>query len=68
MLYPNDSTDYGKELRLKQQVFFVSASIQDVLARYKVRAVHLGVTVWRRRVWSLPLPMQPVPAGLLSAL
>ena len=36
VLYPNDSTDYGKELRLKQQVFFVSASIQDVLARYKV--------------------------------
>ena len=36
VLYPNDSTEYGKELRLKQQVFFVSASIQDVLARYKV--------------------------------
>ena len=28
VLYPNDATDYGKELRLKQQVFFVSASIQ----------------------------------------
>ena len=28
MLYPNDATEYGKELRLKQQFFFVSASIQ----------------------------------------
>lgn len=28
MLYPNDATEYGKELRLKQQIFFVSASIQ----------------------------------------
>ena len=28
VLYPNDATDYGRELRLKQQVFFVSAAIQ----------------------------------------
>jgi starch phosphorylase len=28
VLYPNDSTPEGKELRLKQQFFFVSASIQ----------------------------------------
>ena len=28
VLYPNDATEYGKELRLKQQYFFVSASIQ----------------------------------------
>nr|QKY15157.1 starch phosphorylase (SP) [Polytomella parva] len=35
VLYPNDSTPEGKELRLKQQFFFVSASIQDVLARFK---------------------------------
>ncbi|KIY91666.1 starch phosphorylase [Monoraphidium neglectum] len=33
VLYPNDSTPEGKELRLKQQYFFVSASLQDVLAR-----------------------------------
>jgi starch phosphorylase len=35
VLYPNDSTDQGKELRLKQQYFFVSASIQDIIRRYK---------------------------------
>ena len=28
VLYPNDATEYGKELRLKQQYFFVSASMQ----------------------------------------
>ena len=31
VLYPNDGTDAGKSLRLKQQHFFVSASIQDML-------------------------------------
>ena len=31
VLYPNDGTDQGKMLRLKQQHFFVSASIQDML-------------------------------------
>lgn len=34
VLYPNDATEYGKELRLKQQFFFVSASLQDTIARY----------------------------------
>ena len=31
VLYPNDSSENGKELRLKQQYFLVSASLQDVL-------------------------------------
>ncbi len=33
VLYPDDTTDMGKELRLKQEYFFTSASIQDVLRR-----------------------------------
>lgn len=34
VLYPNDSTAMGRELRLKQEYFFVSASIQDILQRF----------------------------------
>ncbi|MGH8189542.1 MAG: glycogen/starch/alpha-glucan phosphorylase, partial [Steroidobacteraceae bacterium] len=35
VLYPDDSTPQGKELRFKQQYFFVSASLQDILRRLK---------------------------------
>ena len=35
VLYPNDNTYIGKELRLKQQYFFVSATLQDIVARFK---------------------------------
>jgi len=41
VLYPNDGTDQGKELRLKQQFFFVSASLQDMLRSMKERALPL---------------------------
>jgi len=34
VLYPNDSNHSGKELRLKQQHFFTSASLQDILRRH----------------------------------
>ena len=34
VLYPDDSTPQGKELRLKQQYFFVSASLQDILTTH----------------------------------
>ena len=34
VLYPNDSTPAGRELRLKQEYFFVAASMQDLLQRH----------------------------------
>ncbi len=35
VLYPDDHTLAGKELRLKQQYFFVSATIRDIIRRYR---------------------------------
>lgn len=37
VLYPNDSSENGKELRLRQQYFLASASLQDVLDRWVVK-------------------------------
>jgi len=38
VLYPADDQSAGKELRLKQQYFFVSATLQDVIRRFQKRA------------------------------
>lgn len=35
VLYPNDETESGKELRLVQQYFFVTCSLQDMIARFQ---------------------------------
>ena len=50
VLYPNDSTPAGRELRLRQEYFFVSASLQDILARHLAEhgklsdlAVHVAI-------------------------
>jgi starch phosphorylase len=55
VLYPDDSSEAGRELRLKQEAFLVSASLQDVIARHlreagsldglgRTNAIHLNDT------------------------
>jgi starch phosphorylase len=41
VLYPNDNNYEGKELRLKQQYFLVSATLQDIIARLKASHMDL---------------------------
>lgn len=36
VLYPNDTMKHGKELRLQQQYFFVSATLQDIIRKFKI--------------------------------
>ena len=41
VLYPSDNVYEGKELRLKQEYFLVSATLQDILRRYNKGHIHL---------------------------
>ncbi len=41
VLYPDDSTEEGKELRIKQEYFFVSASLQDILQEHLAAGLEL---------------------------
>jgi glycogen phosphorylase len=41
VLYPNDNTPQGKALRLKQQYFFVTCSLQDIIRRFMLRNTQL---------------------------
>ncbi|MDR0577961.1 MAG: glycogen/starch/alpha-glucan phosphorylase [Candidatus Accumulibacter sp.] len=42
VLYPNDSTPAGRELRLRQEFFFVSASLQDIIFHHLEEHSHLN--------------------------
>jgi len=43
VLYPEDATDNGKELRLKQEFFLTSAALQDILRRFLTEYDDLGL-------------------------
>jgi len=47
VLYPNDHTEDGRELRLKQQYFFVACSIADIVSRFKLK--HRDFTLFPER-------------------
>jgi starch phosphorylase len=42
VLYPSDELEQGRELRLKQQYFFVAATFQDILRRFKKKHTHFS--------------------------
>ncbi|KAJ4970505.1 hypothetical protein NE237_003604 [Protea cynaroides] len=46
VLYPGDATENGKLLRLKQQFFLCSASLQDIIFRFKERRAAKGSWLW----------------------
>lgn len=48
VLYPNDQTDVGKALRLKQQYFFVACSIADIVKHYKRK--HAGFQEFAEKI------------------
>ncbi|NTV13549.1 MAG: glycogen/starch/alpha-glucan phosphorylase [Desulfobulbaceae bacterium] len=48
VLYPSDKDNRGKELRLKQQYFFVAATFQDIMRRFKKKNV--GFTEFSDRI------------------
>lgn len=50
VLYPNDNHYAGKELRLKQQYFFISASVQTAIAKYMRNENHKDIRKFHEKV------------------
>jgi len=48
VLYPNDNYTKGKILRLKQEYFLVSASLQDIMRQYKL--LHTDITTFHKKI------------------
>lgn len=61
VLYPDDSTPVGKELRLKQEYFFTAASLQDILRRF--RAGKAGISALPSRIAIQMNDTHPAIAG-----
>ena len=61
VLYPNDQGFSGKELRLKQQYFFVSASLQDIIRRFKAHHSDFSTSTNGLRSNSMTPPSIAVP-------
>ena len=55
VLYPSDAVESGKELRLKQQYFFASCAMQDIIRRYLEKATTLPACP----IWSVSSSMTP---------
>ena len=61
VLYPNDNHYAGKELRLKQQYFFISASVQAAVEKYK--KTHSDIRKFYEKAY---LPAQRYPSDRSS--
>ena len=62
VLYPDDSTELGRELRLKQQYFLVSCSLRDIIRRFWFRNSELATTSPARPSSSSTTPTRCSPS------
>ena len=62
VLYPPDHNLAGQELRLKQQYFFVAATLQDIMRRYKKKYKDVSTTSATRWRCSSTTPIPPSPS------